>query len=93
MPDPDDGLQQKRCERTEGKRPPSVRRLAQGQPAFQLDSGPAKTDVHDYMESETRFRVIEQHDPGRFKELVGKARKELAARYALYEQLSKVSQP
>jgi len=65
------------------------RRIAQGQPAFQLDSGPAKSDVHDYMESENRFRVIEQQDPERFTMLVDKARKELASRYALYERLSK----
>jgi pyruvate-ferredoxin/flavodoxin oxidoreductase len=66
------------------------RRIAQGQPAFQLDSGPAKADVHEYMESESRFRVIEQQDPERFNALVDKARKELGARYALYAHLSKM---
>jgi pyruvate-ferredoxin/flavodoxin oxidoreductase len=66
------------------------RRAAQGQPAFQLDSGPAKTDIHDYMETESRFRVIEQQDPERYEELVAKARTELGARYALYAHLSKM---
>ena len=42
------------------------------------------------MESETRFRVIEQHDPARFNLLVDQARKELASRYSLYEHLSKM---
>jgi pyruvate-ferredoxin/flavodoxin oxidoreductase len=66
------------------------RRATEGKAAFQLDSGPARTDVHDYMESESRFRVIEQQDPERFKALVTKARTELGARYALYAHLSKL---
>jgi pyruvate-ferredoxin/flavodoxin oxidoreductase len=66
------------------------RLAAEGKAPFQLDSGPAKTDVHDYMESETRFRVVEQHDPARFNLLVEQARKELASRYTLYEHLSKM---
>src|SRR4030095_7226255 len=34
------------------------RRADQGLPPLQLDSGPPKSDLRDYMESETRFRVI-----------------------------------
>ena len=40
------------------------------------------------MESETRFRVIQQQSPERFTELVDQARHEQSARRAIYEQLS-----
>jgi pyruvate-ferredoxin/flavodoxin oxidoreductase len=64
------------------------RRAAEGLPPLQLDSGPAKADVGEYMESETRFRVVQQRDPQRFAGLVDRARHEIGVRRALYEQLA-----
>jgi pyruvate-ferredoxin/flavodoxin oxidoreductase len=64
------------------------RRAEQGLPPLQLDSGPGNRDLLDYMESENRFRVIQQHSPERFAELVELARHEQSVRRALYEQLS-----
>jgi pyruvate-ferredoxin/flavodoxin oxidoreductase len=52
------------------------------------DSGPPKGDLREYMESEMRFRVIQQRSPERFAELVERARHEQTVRRALYEQLS-----
>jgi hypothetical protein len=40
------------------------------------------------MESENRFRVIQQRAPERFAELTDQARHEQAVRRALYERLS-----
>ena len=69
------------------------RRVAEGLPPLQLDSGPGKTDVGDYMQSETRFRVIQQQSPERFAHLVDQARHDSHVRRALYEQLSKSAPP
>jgi pyruvate-ferredoxin/flavodoxin oxidoreductase len=65
------------------------RRAVEGQAALQLDSAPAKADIGAYMESETRFRVIQQQAPERFAQLVDRARHDQVLRRALYEQLSK----
>jgi pyruvate-ferredoxin/flavodoxin oxidoreductase len=64
------------------------RRAADGLPPLQLDSGTAKTDVGTYMETETRFRVVQQRDPERFASLVERARHDIGVRRALYEQLA-----
>jgi pyruvate-ferredoxin/flavodoxin oxidoreductase len=64
------------------------RRAEQGLAPLQLDSGPPKGDLREYMESEMRFRVIQQRSPERFAELVERARHEQTVRRALYEQLS-----
>jgi hypothetical protein len=41
------------------------------------------------METEARFRVVEQQSPERFAKLVDAARQEQASRRALYEQLAR----
>jgi len=64
------------------------RRAEEGLPPLQLDSGLPKSDLRGFMESETRFRVIQQQSPERFTELVDQARHEQSARRAIYEQLS-----
>jgi hypothetical protein len=40
------------------------------------------------METESRFRVVQQRNPERFAALVDRARHEIAVRRALYEQLA-----
>jgi pyruvate-ferredoxin/flavodoxin oxidoreductase len=63
------------------------RRTAHGLPPLQLDSGRPAGDVGAFMETENRFRVVRQQSPERFAQLIDRARDELAARRALYEQL------
>jgi len=64
------------------------RREADGQPAMQLESGPPRGDLGKYMRNESRFRVVEQMYPERFKELLESAQAHAHQRYALYEQLA-----
>jgi pyruvate-ferredoxin/flavodoxin oxidoreductase len=69
------------------------RRLAQGESAFKLDSGAPKGDLAAYMRNETRFRMVEQQGPARYKELVATAKANIQERFRIYEQLEKVLPP
>ncbi|HYX25650.1 MAG TPA: pyruvate:ferredoxin (flavodoxin) oxidoreductase [Thermoanaerobaculia bacterium] len=69
------------------------RRIAAGEPPLQLDSGPAKASVGDYMRNETRFRMIEKQDPERFKHLLAAAGRQAAQHFALYQQLAGLHVP
>ena len=42
----------------------------------------------DFARNETRFRMVEQQDPQRFKELMSLAQKNATDRFALYEHLA-----
>jgi len=64
------------------------RRASEGLPPLQLDSGPPKGDLGTYMQTEGRFRVIQQNAPARFAQLTDQARHDQAVRRALYERLS-----
>jgi pyruvate-ferredoxin/flavodoxin oxidoreductase len=66
------------------------RRPAGGESAFKLDSGKPKGDLAAYMRNETRFRMVEQQGPERYKELVAIAKANIQERFRLYEQLEKV---
>ncbi len=65
------------------------RRAQAGEPAMQLESGPPQGDLGKYMRNESRFRVVEQVDPERFKMLLAGAQAHAEARYALYAQMAK----
>ncbi|HKI01128.1 MAG TPA: pyruvate:ferredoxin (flavodoxin) oxidoreductase [Thermoanaerobaculia bacterium] len=69
------------------------RRSAAGLPPLQLDSGPPKTPVRDYMRNETRFRMVEKQDPERFKHFLDSAGRQAAQRYAVYQQLAGITVP
>ena len=69
------------------------RRIPKGEPALQLDSGPPKLPVADFMREEGRFRITENLDPGRYQQLVKRAQLNARQQYALYEQLSKQVTP
>src|SRR6185312_8174813 len=43
------------------------RRLVKGEPPLNLDYGPPKAKVADYMRNESRFRMIERANPARYK--------------------------
>ena len=66
------------------------RRMAQGESPLQLDSGAPKADVGRFMANETRFRVVNQQNPERYKMLLAAAQHEVAMRYGLYEQMAKM---
>ena len=58
-----------------------------------LDSPRPKVDIGTFMGNETRFRVVEQQNPDRFRNLLGAAQREAAMRFSIYEQLSKLAFP
>jgi pyruvate-ferredoxin/flavodoxin oxidoreductase len=67
------------------------RRTAHGESPLQLDSGAPKADVGRFMANETRFRVVNQQNPERYKMLLAAAQHEVAMRYGLYEQMAKMN--
>jgi pyruvate-ferredoxin/flavodoxin oxidoreductase len=69
------------------------RRMRLGQAPLQLDAGPPKTPVLDYMRGEARFRMVEKQDPVRFRKLAQAAQRAAAERVSVYEQLSKLTVP
>jgi pyruvate-ferredoxin/flavodoxin oxidoreductase len=64
------------------------RRVAEGQPPLVLDSGPPKISLEKYTHNETRYRMIEQAYPERYKELLEAAQAEVNERQAMYEELA-----
>jgi pyruvate-ferredoxin/flavodoxin oxidoreductase len=64
------------------------RRHAAGQPPLQLDSGTPNNQLQQFMANETRFRMVEQKNPDRYKTLLEGAKRQVADRFALYQQLS-----
>jgi pyruvate-ferredoxin/flavodoxin oxidoreductase len=67
------------------------RRAERGLPALVMDSPPPKIDVAEFMARETRFKRVGRDDPERARELLEAARREVRARYALYERLAKAT--
>jgi pyruvate-ferredoxin/flavodoxin oxidoreductase len=67
------------------------RRLTTGDNPLMLDSPAPKADIAKFMANETRFRVVEQQNPARYKMLLASAQKEVASRAALYEQMAKMT--
>jgi len=69
------------------------RRVAEGLPPLQLDSGAPKASVKEYMRNETRFRMVEKQDPERFKRFLATAGRQAQQRYAVYQQLAGLTVP
>ena len=67
------------------------RRRASGQTPLQLDSAAPTNQLQQFMCNETRFRMVEQKNPQRYKDLAETARRQVADRYAFYQQLAGVS--
>jgi len=65
------------------------RRAAAGESPLKLDSPAPKFDVADFMHNETRFRMVQQMNPERYKQLVEAARQQTRTRYHLYEELTR----
>ncbi len=66
------------------------RRLAVGENPLQLDSGEPKTRLADYTGNETRYRMVEQYDPDRYRQLLALAERETAYRFKLYQELARL---
>jgi pyruvate-ferredoxin/flavodoxin oxidoreductase len=64
------------------------RRTWEGQNPFVLESAPPKIDLGKYARNESRYRMVEQAFPDRFKTLLEAAQHEVKTRYAMYEQLA-----
>jgi len=69
------------------------RRVQKGEPPLNLDYGPPKAKVADYMRNESRFRMIERADPQRFKHFLAEAQAAAERRYSVYEQLAGITVP
>jgi pyruvate-ferredoxin/flavodoxin oxidoreductase len=66
------------------------RRIEQGLPPLELDAGPPREKVRDYMAAEARFRMVERLDPERFKKLADAAQREVERRLKVYAHLAKL---
>jgi pyruvate-ferredoxin/flavodoxin oxidoreductase len=64
------------------------RRAVNGESAFKLDSAQPKGDLAAYMHNETRFRMTENQDPARYKDLVKTAEENIQDRFRLYQKLA-----
>ncbi|MDR3672294.1 MAG: hypothetical protein P4L36_15710, partial [Holophaga sp.] len=69
------------------------RRVEQGESPLQLDSSAPKIDLGTYTRNETRYRMVEQQNPERFKLLLAMAQREVTNRYATYENLARLTMP
>jgi len=69
------------------------RRVAAGESPLQLDSSDPKVSLREYMSNETRFRMVEQQDPERFRRLLEASQREVNSRFAVYKQLAELKLP
>ncbi len=69
------------------------RRVAGGESPLVLDSAAPKVELGKFMRNETRFRLVEQQNPERFRDLLGVAQGNVRKKYALYEELARGSAP
>jgi pyruvate-ferredoxin/flavodoxin oxidoreductase len=69
------------------------RRAEAGESPLVMDSAAPKTELGKYMRNETRFRLVEQQNPERFRELLSRAQVDVRKRFALYDELAKGSTP
>jgi pyruvate-ferredoxin/flavodoxin oxidoreductase len=66
------------------------RRRASGENPLQLDSAHPREDLAAFARNEVRFRMVEKQDPERFRKLMAAARREVGARFAIYEELARL---
>ncbi len=64
------------------------RRTLAGEPALVLDSGAPTPTLTQYMRGETRFRMVEQADAGRYQGLVAQTQREIKERWSVLERLA-----
>lgn len=69
------------------------RRAAAGEPPLKLDSAAPKVPIAQYVGNETRYRMVQQQDPERFRLLLEKAQAAVQDRWAFYEHLAQFKSP
>jgi pyruvate-ferredoxin/flavodoxin oxidoreductase len=69
------------------------RRALQGEPPLKLDSKAPRAKVKDFMQGETRFRMVEKLDPERFKRFVSESQRQAEQRWGVYQQLAGLTVP
>jgi len=67
------------------------RRGERGEPPLKLDSRAPRGSVREYMQAETRFRMVEKLDPERFKGFVTRSQQQAQRRFNVYQQLAGVT--
>ncbi len=55
---------------------------------LRLDSGPPRVDLGRYVLNETRYRMVQQQDPERFRELLAKAQQQVRSQYERMERMA-----
>ncbi len=66
------------------------RRIDDSESPLVIDADPASLPLREYLEQETRFRMVELADPDRYERLVAAGEAAVARRHALYEQLARI---
>jgi pyruvate-ferredoxin/flavodoxin oxidoreductase len=69
------------------------RRIAKGEAPLVMDSPAPKIPLEQYVRNETRYRMVEQAFPERFKELMKAAQVEVNHRYEAHANLAKLVYP
>ena len=69
------------------------RRAITGENPFKLDSAQPKQALSAFVANETRFRMVQQMNPERYKELMDQQEKFLKDRYAMYQQMAAGATP
>ncbi|MCX7895004.1 MAG: pyruvate:ferredoxin (flavodoxin) oxidoreductase, partial [Thermoanaerobaculum sp.] len=69
------------------------RRVEAGEPPLKLDSGAPKVPLSQYVGNETRFRMVQQADPERFRKLMERAEQVVRERWAMHEHLAQFKPP
>jgi pyruvate-ferredoxin/flavodoxin oxidoreductase len=69
------------------------RRVTLGESPLQMDSPGPKVDLGSYVRNETRYRMVEQADPERFKHLLAAAQREVDNRYEAHANLARLTLP
>jgi pyruvate-ferredoxin/flavodoxin oxidoreductase len=64
------------------------RKAAAGESAMSLDSPPIKSHIGEYVKNEARFRMTEQLDAQRYRDLLSFAKRDIERRNALYQALA-----
>ena len=69
------------------------RRPRHDEPPLVIDAPAGKIPVHEYMQHESRFRMVEKLDPVRFKKFAEEAQRSAERRVTTYEHVAKLRYP
>jgi pyruvate-ferredoxin/flavodoxin oxidoreductase len=69
------------------------RRVEQGESPLQMDSPAPRIELATYVRNETRYRMVEQADPERFRHLLAAAQREVENRYEAHANLARLTLP